>query len=367
MIVDNLDNAVQIANKYRFGFKIATLDGDILSTAGSMTGGSRRQNNTNLLSMERKVEDYNKALAQKRAEMQKFESRKEQLLKQVSQQQQECEKVQVELQENKEQITILKEKIASLEIAIGETNRQLEDAKNEVALIGLRLSEIGKQYSQIEEGNEELLRKKESASSSAEKHQTNYEDLNAQKEKLSQDLTNAKNRILFLKGEIKATEVEIGKMREERSQKDGLVNDNSDKITALNGDVSTLLDDVAKVSLTDTEKEYLDTIRAKRDSIMARKSTLNEDVKQDNLKREMIQAEINKLGESKYKEEASLAKIDTELEYLQERVWEEYQITYETAIPLKDDNYDIMTSNSEIASLKRKITALGNINYNRRV
>ncbi len=364
LIVDNLDNAVQIANKYRFGFKIATLDGDILSTAGSMTGGSRRQNNTNLLSMERKVEDYNKALAQKRTEMQKFESRKEQLLKQVSQQQQECEKVQVELQENKEQITILKEKIASLEIAIGETNRQLEDAKNEVALIGLRLSEIGKQYSQIEEGNEELLRKKESASSSAEKHQTNFEDLNAQKEKLSQDLTNAKNRILFLKGEIKATEVEIGKMREERSQKDGLVNDNSDKITALNGDVSTLLDDVAKVSLTDTEKEYLDTIRAKRDSIMARKSTLNEDVKQDNLKREMIQAEINKLGESKYKEEASLAKIDTELEYLQERVWEEYQITYETAIPLKDDNYDIMTSNSEIASLKRKITALGNINYN---
>lgn len=364
LIVDNLDNAVQIANKYRFGFKIATLDGDILSTAGSMTGGSRRQNNTNLLSMERKVEEYKKALEQKKAEMQKFESRKAQLLKQVAEQQEECEKVQVELQENKEQITILKEKIASLEIAIGETTSQLEGAKDDVSLISLKLGEIGKQYSQIAEGNEELLKKKQFASSSAELHQTNFEDLSAQKTKLSEELRSAQERILFLKGEIKATEVDIGRMNEERVQKDGLVSENSEKITRLNGEVSALLDDVAKVSLTDTEKEYLDAIRAKRDGIMARKATLNEDVKQDNLRREMIQAEITKLGESKFKEETALTRIDTELEYLQERVWEEYQITYETALPLKDDNYDIMTSSSEIATLKRKITALGNINYN---
>ena len=364
LIVDNLDNAVQIANKYRFGFKIATLDGDILSTAGSMTGGSRRQNNTNLLSMERKVEEYNKALEQKRAEMQKFANRKAQLLKQVEEQQAECEKVQIELQTSKEQITILKEKIASLEIAIGETNTQIDGAKNEISLITWRIDEIEKKYSQIEEGNEELLKKRESASSSAEKHQTDYDGLNAQKDKFSKELQAVQERILFLKGEIKATDVDLGKMSEERTSKIALVDDNSQKLTTLNNEVSALLDEVAKVSLTDTEKEYLDAIRAKRDGIMARKATLNEDVKQDNLKREMIQAEITKLGESKFKEETALAKIDTELEYLQERVWEEYQITYETALPLKDDNYDIMTSNSEIASLKRKITALGNINYN---
>ena len=112
------------------------------------------------------------------------------------------------------------------------------------------------------------------------------------------------------------------------------------------------------------EKEYLDAIRAKRDNIAARKIMLNEEVKQDNLKREMVQAEITKLGESKYKEENALVRIDTDLEYLQARVWEEYQVTYETALPLRDLEYDIITSNSEISSLKKKISALGNINYN---
>ena len=78
----------------------------------------------------------------------------------------------------------------------------------------------------------------------------------------------------------------------------------------------------------------------------------------------MIQAELAKLSESKFKEETALAKIDTELEYLQQRVLEEYQIDYESALPLRDENYEIFTSNSEIASLKKKINALGNVNYN---
>ncbi|MBR2384405.1 MAG: chromosome segregation protein SMC [Clostridia bacterium] len=364
LVVDNLDNAVAIANKYHFGFKIATLDGDILSTAGSMTGGSRRQNNANLLAMDRKVEEINKALATKKAEMEKLSARKEQLSKQVQEQQEECEKIYLELQENKQQVAVLKERIASLEIATLETQKLLEASKDDVSLLNMRLTEISKQYSAIEEGNEELLKKRELASSDADKHQAEYEDYNAKRDELSNELHKVQERIVFLKGEIKASEEDVQRMEGEKSEKGVLVEENSAKITTLNADVSVLLDDVAKVSLTDAEKEYLDIIRAKRDNIASRKVMLNEEVKQDNLKREMVQAEIGKLGESKYKEENALVRIDTDLEYLQARVWEEYQITYETALPLRDEEYDIITSNSEISSLKKKISALGNINYN---
>ncbi len=362
LVVDNIDNATLIASKYRFAFKIATLDGDILTNAGTMTGGSRRANSTSFLAMDRKVEEINKTLSAKKAEMDKLSNRKRQLAMQVEEQQKECENILTELQDGKQQVAVLKERIASLEIAISETQKQLESAKNEFSLVNMRLAEINKAYSAIEGGSEELLKKKELASTDAEKRLTEYEDYNSAKNKLTDELHKVQERIVFLKGEVKASTEDIARMENEKVEKQDLANDCSEKITALNSDVNELLGEVAKIALTETEKEYLDAIRNKRDSISARKATLNEEVKQDNLRREMIQAEITKLGEQKYKEESALARIDTDLEYLQARVWEEYQIDYESAIPLRDAEYDILTSNSEIASLKKKINALGSVN-----
>lgn len=364
LIVDNSDNAVAIAKKYRFGFKIVTLDGDVFSTSGSMSGGSRKQNNTNLLAMDRKVADIEKALNEKIAERDKLVSRKNQFVEQVEEQKKECEKVNEELQQIKLDIAALKERIASLEISIEETRKDIEGNKDDISLITLRLNDLSKQYTDIEQGNEELVKKKESASSDAEKHQEDYDAYNTQKDKLTTENQKVQSRIVYLKGEVKAAEDEVERMTGEIAENEALLVEHAEKVNGLNASVSKLLDDVAKVSLTDTEKEYLDSIRSKRDSIAARKTALNEEVKQDNLKRDMLQAEITKLGESKFKEETALTRIDTELEYLQTRVWEEYQISYETAIPLRDENYDIFTSSNEISSLKKKINNLGNINYN---
>ncbi|MBE5742548.1 MAG: chromosome segregation protein SMC [Clostridiales bacterium] len=364
LVVDNLDNAVAIAKKYRFGFKIVTLEGDVLNTSGSMTGGSRKQGTANLLAMDRKVEEIEKELSARKTDKDRLVARKEQLLKQVEEQKADCEQAQTELQQIKVDAATLRERISSLEISIEDIRGEIESHKDDISLINLRLSDLNKQYTDIEQGNEELSKKKENATFDAEKYQEDYDGYTARRNELTAENLKVQERTVFLKGEIKASNEEIERMKAEKIEKETLLSANAEKVNQLNSSVTKLLDEVAKVSLTDTEKEYLDAIRAKRDKIASRKYELNEEIKQDNLKRDMIQAEITKLGESKFKEETALTRIDTELEYLQTRVWEEYQITYETALPLRDENYDIITSNSEISSLKKKINALGNINYN---
>ena len=47
----------EIADKYRFAFKMVTLDGDVFAPQGSMTGGSRRKDTVGLLSSDRKIEE----------------------------------------------------------------------------------------------------------------------------------------------------------------------------------------------------------------------------------------------------------------------------------------------------------------------
>ena len=69
LVVDTLENAKNIADKYRFAFKMVTLDGDIFTPQGAMSGGSRRNDAVGLLSSDRKIEDNALELEKKRAEM----------------------------------------------------------------------------------------------------------------------------------------------------------------------------------------------------------------------------------------------------------------------------------------------------------
>ena len=81
LIVDTLENATRIADKYRFAFKMVTLDGDVFTTQGAMTGGSRRTDTVGLLSSDRKIEDNAIELNKKRAEMESVKANKAELEK----------------------------------------------------------------------------------------------------------------------------------------------------------------------------------------------------------------------------------------------------------------------------------------------
>ena len=60
----------------------------------------------------------------------------------------------------------------------------------------------------------------------------------------------------------------------------------------------------------------------------------------------------------------SLQKIDSDLEYLQTRISEEYGEDYEGCLKYKEEGYDTSTSGQNIANLKRAITMLGPVNHN---
>ena len=59
LVVDNIDNAIAIARKYRHSIRMVTLEGESLSPGGSMTGGAFK-NNSNLLGRRREIEELEK-------------------------------------------------------------------------------------------------------------------------------------------------------------------------------------------------------------------------------------------------------------------------------------------------------------------
>lgn len=60
LVVDTIDHAIVIQRKYRQTLRMVTLEGELLSPGGSMTGGSFR-NNSNLLGRRREIEELERA------------------------------------------------------------------------------------------------------------------------------------------------------------------------------------------------------------------------------------------------------------------------------------------------------------------
>ena len=56
VVVDTIDNAIALARKYRYSLRIVTLEGELLSAGGSMTGGAFK-NSSNLLGRRREIEE----------------------------------------------------------------------------------------------------------------------------------------------------------------------------------------------------------------------------------------------------------------------------------------------------------------------
>ncbi|HEX2927319.1 MAG TPA: chromosome segregation protein SMC, partial [Ruminiclostridium sp.] len=54
-VVENLDSGINIARKFGYNFRIVTLEGDILSTSGSMSGGSNDHRSSGILSRSREI------------------------------------------------------------------------------------------------------------------------------------------------------------------------------------------------------------------------------------------------------------------------------------------------------------------------
>ena len=62
IVVENLDKATLVANRFNYSFRIVTLDGDIINSGVSITGGSLPKVSGNLLNRKYRIEKLKKEI-----------------------------------------------------------------------------------------------------------------------------------------------------------------------------------------------------------------------------------------------------------------------------------------------------------------
>lgn len=361
LIVDTLENATKIAAKYRFSFKMVTLDGDVFSTQGAMTGGSRRSD-AGLLSSDRRIEDNAKELAKRREEMLALKAEKAELEKKRDKALEELQLCNDVYNGKRQQILVEREKQGTVERALSELGREIESIADVTEEVEARIEKLTADFESISSGGKKLEEDKANAASDADKREQEYDLLRKERDDLSDKSTEIQIRLTELRAKITSLSQDNERLKATAEETENAIRGLDKSNENARAIIEELKLEQEKVALSKEEQDKINEIRSDIEKTETLKGELREKLERNSAKRERLANELAELSERKHAEEIALAKIDSDLEYMGQSILENYGETYDTALKFKEEGYDASVGESEIIKLRRKRSSLGAIN-----
>lgn len=367
VIVDNINTAISLAKSTKYAFRIVSLDGDVVNPQGSLTGGSKKAESANLMGREREIESLAIDIA-------KLEDR----LNQINVQ--EKEKT-IAFAERKTAFNQLSEKRNSLEIVIAsfkekvnkfksayeEAEDNLKIAEMEATTVQNKIKLLSTELEKSEKIQSALSGNKQDADELIKEKREQFAELRIKRDEINNnilsvkvEIAEAKTRIQSLEDDINRIDNELGKQKTLKISLTDQISENEKFIQACEAMIKEKLASAPSTA----QKVELENYLKRRQIAENDKQQLSEKIKELDILKSSLNTEISSIKDKKFREEMNLAKVDTELEQMQERIYEEYSLTYTTCQEYRRADFDINIAMPEIGKLKKSINALGYVNVN---
>ena len=221
LVVDTIDHAIVIQRKYRQTLRMVTLEGELLSPGGSMTGGSFR-NNSNLLGRRREIEELEKSvqglakelreiqqeLEEKKNKRNEIRDLRTELNEKLQRQYIEQNTVRLNLEKAREKKTEIRLDFEALQKESLEIENQIAEIERNRKVIGQEMQESVERESTLQEN----IQKAQEALTGLRRREAEYtKDL----EEIRLNYANLSQKDGFLAQNIRRLEEETGKLEAE--------------------------------------------------------------------------------------------------------------------------------------------------------
>ena len=367
VIVNDLPLAISLAKECSYSFKIVTLEGDIINPAGSITGGSKKSSVSNIIGRAREIEEIDTNLLKLEAGLKENQKLKDSLLLSNEEYQNSVRELNEKLRNIELEIATESEKQTALNAKQFEIESETKLLKESYNKINGELTELDSKIIEIEAIIKSVNTNQAKASSSINQTQLQFTNLKQERDNYNEKITQIKVQIATLNSENLA-------LTDEEIRLNNEIENASLKITECEESLSKLTRQIdlinAKIEASKNNETYkrceakIKEVQAKLDSLDDYKAKLQATIKELEEDRVNFTTHLTKLQNKRNNEELNLTKIDTELENMQERVWEEYELTYSSALEYKVEDYNLHDGLIEANKTKREIDKLGYVNVN---
>ena len=362
VIVQDMDAAIQMSQKYRNRFKIVTLDGQVMNPGGSMTGGSVNKE-AGILSRANELE---KLTAQEGALQQ------ERLVKeaQLQEAQRQCDQVEFQMNTARDQLREAEDQVLRL---------QGVEKQFEILLNAILEAEASAQREKDALNDRDRTDRERYAAQQAkiQVYSQQLEETRRTLEQLEGSQSEAADATAEITGRMTGLKTEEAALDAERSTALAHIEDMQSLRTAMEGDREK------KVALMDAIRE--ESRRLEQEIAQLKQRQLDNDAENADMSVQMQQvmasraeAEASKTRSEREAQEKSKdilnmeracalleqKKVTTSMEERQiiDKLWDSYGLTPGTAGEYRGEIENTASGNRRAAELKRKIAALGTPN-----
>ena len=194
-----------------------------------------------------------------------------------------------------------------------------------------------------------------------------FEKLRIKRDEINNNILSVKVEIAQTRTKLTSVEDDLHRIDNDMGRQKTLIVSLDEQITK-NEEFIQSCENMIKQKLASapsTEKKVeLEGYVKQRQNVEQEKQNLSDKIKEVDNQKQSLMTELSSLRDKKFREEMNLSKVDTELEQMQERIYEEYSLSYTTCLDLRRQDFDINVAMPEIGKLKKDINALGYVNVN---
>ena len=365
LVIDTIDHAVAIAKKYHYSLHMVTLEGEYLSPGGSMSGGAFK-NSSNLLGRKREIEELEKNIAAQKKEIEELKQRNLDIRTAKDLLTEDLEQLRGDLQK----ALILKN---TAQMNVSRAKEQKEESESVFSGLQEESVQIEQQIAEIHEKKEQIAQQIEQAAT----REKEIEQANAAFQEILDEQIYVEEGAAKNVSEIQLEEANIRQKTEfaienlERIQRES--ERFAEEIEKVKADAE-LSEEDAKKKQADIE-EIEKTILASDDTYASlvkelkesqqQKEEMNTEYKGFFEKREEVSRQMNELDKEIFRLNQQREKLEEALESQQNYMWEEYELTFNNAKALRNEEYDNLTEmKKSITQIKEDIRKLGDVNVN---
>ena len=365
IICDDIDTATELAKSVRYSCRFVTLKGDMVNPGGSMSGGSRGARESSLIGRRSQLDELNQLFVNVKKNAETAERDLVSHDEKMNEQREAMEgditllnEARVAYAREAERLEKFKSAQTENDAKIAELNAQLErikqniaDAENEIATVETRSQdakfketvsreEIAKAQAHVNrllEDRDEMQNHLDSLmllSAADEKERAKAE------ERISwivREVQRVRQQILQKKDQHKKNEEESEKSKEDLEATNQTTGDGRAQMDALNAKLKD------KHAWLERERKNLKSVQ---------------ELLSVSQKRQI------ELSDKKHSLEMKHERSTLELERIQNRIWDFYELTYQGTLEFKNPELDLSDAQEEAEKMRRQIRAMGTVNVN---
>lgn len=363
VIADNLDHGIPIMRAGNHAFRLVTLEGDVMHSGGSMTGGSAQSKVSNLLSRERELKELTAKLQTGRAELEKCR--------------QELTQRQQMAQEKRQKVSDAVNALHQQEIAVAREQARRESTSADLNAHLQRMRETEQARVQLRQSLEDIRQQLENIEHQRTGAQGDQSAMEQKTIEMQNALIKARAEASAENDRLMVRTLQLSDLRH------GLSDLERDEAHAQQDQAQILreqerreqllheMDELDTVDENEMKREEAESARRQKEqlrqesaaqAIEQRRSQAQSDLRDILSDMENLHEAYNRDSEKLHKTELAKARIEGDQKNLQNRIWDTYKLTYAGAEEFRRTPFDEKESDRRAAELQGQIRALGTVN-----